>query len=107
MDPLDPFDIALRALVTLFACVMVLLAVLAYRRVGGARLFLSLTVFVVFLVKGLILTFVWLVKAYNPLVTNVLFHTTFDLVILLLLFFGLMRASPRKKPVIPPEEQSG
>lgn len=92
---MDDFDIALRALITVFSLVMFALAFMAYRRVASRRLLLAVGVFGLFLVKGMILTFTVIYKEYNPLVTEVWFHSMFDAAILAALFFGLLRAPPR------------
>ena len=52
---MEPFDIALRAWILVFAALLFVFAMMAYRRYGGTRLAVILSVFAVFLVKGLVL----------------------------------------------------
>lgn len=93
---MEGFEI-LVAIVTVLAALLLLINILAYKREGSWGLILASIVFVIFLIKGIIMTLTIFTSFLEDLPDEPGFHLIFDVIILLFLFFALLSPPKSRK----------
>ena len=85
------------AIVTVLAAVLFFLSILAYKKERSRRFLLAGVVFALFLVKGLVMTLSIFTTTLEDTSNSLIFHLSFDVVILLFLFFTALQRPKSKE----------
>ena len=93
---MEGFEV-LVAIVTVLAAVLLFFAVMAYKKERSMRLLLISVVFALFLVKGLVMTLSIFTTTLEDTSNSLIFHLSFDVVILLFLFFTALQRPKSKE----------
>ncbi len=87
---MEHFEVG-RAILLVLAGVLFIFTLFALKRAKNKRLVFATVVFGIFLVKGMLLTFAMFNGDLENIIETLWFHLTFDIVVLLFLFFSIMR----------------
>lgn len=82
-------------IVLVLAAVLLFISILAYKRERSWRLLLVGIVFAILLIKGIIMSIFIFTPGLDGVYDSIAFHMLFDVVILLFLFFAVLKA-PRR-----------
>lgn len=77
----------LRAWITIFALVLLIIALISYRRFGNKRFLIVGTAFALFFVKGIMLS----IEFFESGECDTSFSSLFDALVLILLFFAIWK----------------
>ena len=91
-DKMEGYEIGV-AIVTVLALVLLIISLLAYRRERSWKFLITALVFVIFLIKGLVMTLSIFTTHFQNESDILTFSVFFDVVILLFLFLKLYRKS--------------
>jgi ABC-type Fe3+ transport system permease subunit len=87
------------AIVTVLALVLLIISLLAYKRERSGKFLITALVFVIFLIKGLVMTLSIFTTHFQNESDILTFSVFFDVIILLFLFFsGLTPPKTKKMP---------
>lgn len=87
------------AVVSVLAAVLLFISILAYKRERSWRLLFASIVFVLFLVKGIIMSISIFTSTMKDLEKDWAFHLLFDVIILLFLFITVLSPPKERKKV--------
>ncbi len=93
---MENFEV-LVAIVTVLAAVLLFISILAYKRERSWRLLFATVVFSLFLIKGMVMTLAILNYAFVSTIDSQAFHLLFDVVILLFLFFAVIKVPKNRQ----------
>jgi hypothetical protein len=85
------------AIICVLALVLLAINLLAYKRERSRRLLLTIVVFALFFVKGVVMSISIFTTSLDDVAENMVLYFAFDAVILLFLFFSIL--SPPKSRV--------
>jgi len=89
---MSAITIAISAFITIFSCGLFLVSLLSYRRHRSNKLLLISIVFLLFLIKGLILSIgLFYEQEIFAILSSLIFIGVFDFFVLLLLFLATLR----------------
>jgi hypothetical protein len=96
------------AIVTVLALVLLIISLLAYRREREKKFLITALVFVIFLIKGMIMTLSIFSTHFKNISDILTYSVFFDVVILLFLFFvGLSPPRSEKEAKSEPKNSQG
>jgi hypothetical protein len=85
------------AIITVLALALFIISILAYKKERTWRLLVTSVVFVLFLIKGIIMTISIFTNNLDDFASDLTFHLTLDLVILLFLFISVLAPPKTRK----------
>ena len=93
---MENFEV-LVAIVTVLAAVLLAISTLAYRRESSWRLLFASVVFFIFLLKGIVMSISIFDPTFKDTTDSPIFHSLFDVVILLFLFFAVIQVPKNRQ----------
>ncbi len=95
------------AVITVLAAVLLFISILAYNRARSWRLLFVSVVFLLFLLKGIVMSLSIFTSTLKDVENELVLHLFFDVIILLFLFISVLSPPKKGEKAIPDARKSG